>query len=165
MGWTCQMPSAPRGPLKSLCCQVGQGVCRGPLSRPPSASSLGCLSWVRTPGEPAAWLPTSVPPSGSLLIKSVSLSLFSVLFFLFFLSTSIFLSLVLSFPPSYHQLSSSLISFYLSISFMPFLCISFLVSLIFFFSVSHVSLFPSFILHHCFFLCLSLNPESAAAQG
>ncbi|CAK6447921.1 unnamed protein product [Pipistrellus nathusii] len=43
-----QMPSAQRGPLKSLCCQAGQGVCSSPLPplRTPPASHLGCLSWV-----------------------------------------------------------------------------------------------------------------------
>lgn len=115
----CQMPSAPRGPLKSLCCQVGQGVCRGPLSRPPSASRLGCLSWVRTPGEPAAWAPTSGPPSGSLLVKSLSLSLLCSIFPFLSLYFYFCLPLVCSFFP----LSFFLLLFLSPSFFLPPPCI------------------------------------------
>lgn len=45
-----QMPSAPRGPLKSPRCQAGQGVCRGPWlldarCNPPGLPGLGTRPW------------------------------------------------------------------------------------------------------------------------
>lgn len=84
-----QMPSPPGGPLKSLCCQAGQGVCSGSLPpQPPPATRLGCPSWVRTPGEPGA-----SSPDASLLLSSLFSPFFSVLFFPFL---SFYLSFCLS---------------------------------------------------------------------
>lgn len=108
-----QMPSAPRGPLKSPCCQAGQGVCRG--RQPPHR--LLPPAWAAHPGYAllgACCLLSHALPSGCLLTESVSLSLFSVLFsfclslslpqfrsplfflFFFFLLSSLFPSCIFS---------------------------------------------------------------------
>lgn len=158
-----QMPSAPRGPLKSPCCQAGQGVCRGrqPPHRllPPAGAAHPGYALLG-----ACCLLSHALPSGCLLTESVSLSLFSVLFF-FCLSLSLpqFRSpLFFLFFFSYH-LSFPLVSFHLSVSFIPFPCISF-VSLIFFVSVAHFSFsLPLSFSAVWLFLCLALNLERADA--
>lgn len=151
-----QMPSPPGGPLKSLCCQAGQGVCSGSLPpQPPPATRLGCPSWVRAPGEPGV-----SSPDASLWLSS----LFSPFFLFCFSPFSRFTSLSVS-PMFFLFLSPSLSlilsCIYLFLSFMPFLCISFCQS---------PFLLPHFLFCFSFYFlsasfCLALNPEIAATQG
>lgn len=134
-----QMPTAPRGPLKSLRCQVGEGVCRGPLPArlPPEAA------WAARPGyaplEPPAWFLMLL----CLFSKPIYRS-----FFCFCLSLSLFLS-----SPSHiiASLSFCLLSlpFYFSFFFLcNFFSVPFLVSLF-----SLPLSFPAI----GFSLCLTLN--------
>ena len=111
--------------------------------QPPPATRLGCPSWVRNPREPAAWSPARL--SLPLLFSSISLSVFSVLFFS--LSFSLYRCFCLShvlplFSPiivSQSLLQLPTVYVFHSFSLYLFFSVSFLVSLIFFFSVSRFS--------------------------
>ena len=109
------------------CCAAGElGVCRGPLPpRLPPAAGLGCPSWVRAPGEPAA-----LPPGPlSLVLFSVFLSPSSLFFFPLFLSISpcsfsfcpnvVSLSLCIFLPFLSH---SSFLDLFISVTFLSPSC-------------------------------------------
>lgn len=141
----------------------------GCLQRSPASSSDASC---HPPGLPVLGMSSccmvSCTALSSSLLKSISLSLFSVLFFLS-LSLPFFRSPPLPTPPPgsfFFLLSSSLILccifppsyIFHSVSLYLFWSCSFLFCFLFFF------LSASFILHICFFLCLALTAESAAAQ-
>lgn len=141
-----QMPSAPRGPLKSLCCQAGQGVCRSllpPLQTPPATAWAACPGYelllhglLHTSLYLSSQVYFSLPPFSSFFLclsfslpffLSLSLPPSPTMFFLFpsviishsFLYLSTFLYLPFSFSVSFLVLliSVSCYSFSLPLSF------------------------------------------------
>lgn len=167
-----QMPSAPRGPLKSLRCQAGQGVCSvprvlGACCHSPGQPGLGTRprEGKRLSGLPHSglWLSSLqlVPPC--LLCPSFPLWVF------FFFSSS--LPLPLSLPHSFFfpfTVSHSLLifppfSFHHPCSLYLFIPMTFWsLSL---FPLCFSSSFPLSSSAIWLFLCLTLNPQNAATQG
>lgn len=95
----------------SRCAAGGLGVCRGPLPPgPPPAASLGCPSWVRAPGEPAALSPGPL----TLVLFSVFLSPSCLFFSPLFLSLSVSPMFLLFLPQRRLSFSLYLSTFFVS---------------------------------------------------